>query len=58
VGQGRVGKSALSNALVGKAYEPTDRSFECSWLRLLLFMCSLSPAVDNIEYTYRFFVCL
>jgi tRNA U34 5-carboxymethylaminomethyl modifying GTPase MnmE/TrmE len=29
VGQGRVGKTALTNALIGKAFEPTDRSFEC-----------------------------
>ena len=43
MGQGRVGKSALTNALVGKEFEPTDRSFECSWLRLFLLMCSLSP---------------
>ena len=57
VGQGRVGKTALGKALVGKEFEPTDRSLECSWLRLLLFMCSLSPAVHN-EYIYRFFVSL
>ena len=49
VGQGRVGKTALTNALVGNAYEPTDRyrSFECSWLRLLLLMCYLSRQVKR-----------